>query len=98
VSDVDKKTAEEKAKSSVAVDPAQPATNIQIRLPDGSRLVNRFNEAHTVADIRRFIQLARPEFSSHNFQMLAGFPLKPLSDDRASLKDANLLNAAISVK
>ncbi|OWA51738.1 NSFL1 cofactor p47 [Hypsibius exemplaris] len=97
-SETEKKNAEEKARNAVTVDAAQPATNIQIRLPDGSRLVNRFNEAHTVADVRRYIQLARPELSSHAFQMLAGFPLKPLSDETASLKEANLLGAAINVK
>lgn len=98
MSDADKVAAEEKAKCSIALDSAQPATNIQIRMPDGSRLVNRFNEAHTVADVRRFIQLARPEFAARDFQMLAGFPAKPLSEEHASLKDAKLLNAAINVK
>ena len=97
-SDSDKKAAEERARNVVTVDAGQPTTNIQIRLPDGSRLVNRFNEVHTVADIRRYIRTARPELSAHNFQMLAGFPLKPLMDDKMSLKEANLLNAAINVK
>ncbi|OQV14387.1 hypothetical protein BV898_11365 [Hypsibius exemplaris] len=55
------KNGEEKARNAVTVDAAQPVTNIQIRLQDGSRLVNRFNEAQAVADVRRYIQLTRPE-------------------------------------
>ena len=98
LSDADKKKAEEQAKSAVSFDDSQPSTNIQIRLADGTRLVHRFNESSTVSDIRRFIRAARPDYASQNFQLLSGFPSKPLTEDNVSLKDANLLNAAISVK
>ncbi|KAI8365498.1 hypothetical protein EDC96DRAFT_443571 [Choanephora cucurbitarum] len=42
--------------NTITVDDAQPTTNIQIRLADGSRLIARLNHTHTVADIRRFIE------------------------------------------
>ncbi|XP_055339575.1 NSFL1 cofactor p47-like [Paramacrobiotus metropolitanus] len=93
-----RKASEDKAKAAFASDGSLPATNIQIRLTDGSRIVHRFNEVATVGDIRRFVRLARPEFEAADFQMLAGFPSKALTDDSVSLKDANLLNAAIQVK
>lgn len=38
--------AEADAGSSVTLDPCQPLTNIQIRLADGTRLIQRFNHTH----------------------------------------------------
>lgn len=37
---------EAKASSSVSIDESQPTTNIQIRLADGGRLVQKFNHSH----------------------------------------------------
>lgn len=37
---------EAQASASVALDPSQPVTNIQIRLADGGRLVQKFNHTH----------------------------------------------------
>lgn len=37
---------EAQASASVTLDPSQPVTNIQIRLADGGRLVQRFNHTH----------------------------------------------------
>lgn len=42
----DQAAEEAQATSSVSLDPSQPVTNIQIRLADGSRLVQRFNHTH----------------------------------------------------
>lgn len=50
---------EAKASSSISIDEAQPTTNIQIRLADGGRLVQKFNHSHRylalsgLADSRR---------------------------------------------
>ncbi|KAF3824797.1 hypothetical protein GH733_010131 [Mirounga leonina] len=38
---------EAKASSSVSIDESQPTTNIQIRLADGGRLVQKFNHSHS---------------------------------------------------
>ncbi len=37
---------EAQASASVTLDPSQPVTNIQIRLADGSKLVQKFNHTH----------------------------------------------------
>lgn len=68
---------------------------IQIRLADGSRLATRFNQSHTVDDIRRFISVARPAFEAQPFILLTTFPSKELTDGSMTIKDAGLLNAAI---
>lgn len=48
---------EAKASSSVSIDESQPTTNIQIRLADGGRLVQKFNHSH------RYLMLSgRPYF------------------------------------
>uniref|UniRef100_F7E2S8 NSFL1 cofactor p47 n=2 Tax=Laurasiatheria TaxID=314145 RepID=F7E2S8_HORSE len=40
---------EAKASSSISIDEAQPTTNIQIRLADGGRLVQKFNHSHSLS-------------------------------------------------
>lgn len=37
---------EAKASSAIAIDESEPVTNIQIRLADGGRLVQKFNHHH----------------------------------------------------
>lgn len=37
---------EAKASSSILIDESEPTTNIQIRLADGGRLVQKFNHSH----------------------------------------------------
>ena len=68
---------------------------IQIRLADGSRLSGRFNHSHTISDIRRYIQSARPQYAAQNFALLTSFPTKELSDDTETIEKAKLQNAAL---
>jgi UBX domain-containing protein 1 len=77
------------------VDESQPTTSIQIRLRDGSRLVAKFNTAHTVAHIRSFIARSRPNESFAYTLQLSGFPPKTLSDDDAVIADAGLAGAVV---
>ncbi|XP_030067478.1 NSFL1 cofactor p47 [Microcaecilia unicolor] len=86
---------EAKASSSVSVRESEPVTNIQIRLADGSRLVQRFNHTHRIRDIRLFIVDARPAMAATSFILMTTFPSKELSDESQTLKEANLLNAVI---
>lgn len=86
---------EAKASSSVDVDECEPVTNIQIRLADGGRLVQRFNHTHQIRDIRLFIVDARPPMAATGFVLMTTFPNKELEDEDMTLKDANLLNAVI---
>jgi len=80
------------------VDEAAPTTNLQIRLPDGSRLVAKFNHTHTVGDIRTYIVGSRPQYATANFVMMTTFPNKELGEENLSIADANLLNAVIVMR
>lgn len=86
---------EKRASEELALDSSQPTTMLQIRLADGSRLSARFNQTHTVDQVRRYIVNARPQYGAQNFALMTTFPSKELSDGAQSLKDAGLLNAAI---
>lgn len=94
----DRKKCEATAANAIKVDPQEPTTNIQVRLNDGSRLVVRLNQTHTIADIRQYIIVARPEYASQTFALMTTFPNKELTDDQASVKDAGLLGAAILLR
>ncbi|XP_036275546.1 NSFL1 cofactor p47 isoform X3 [Pipistrellus kuhlii] len=86
---------EAKASSSVSIDESQPTTNIQIRLADGGRLVQKFNHSHRISDIRLFIVDARPAMAATSFVLMTTFPNTELADENQTLKEANLLNAVI---
>ncbi|GAA6037532.1 hypothetical protein JCM8097_008241 [Rhodosporidiobolus ruineniae] len=75
------------------VDRNAPTTQVQIRGVQGDRLVGTFNHTHTVGDLRRYIDSSAP--SSTPYELVAGFPPKPLMDDSVSLKDANLLGSVV---
>ncbi len=51
---------------------------VQVRLPDGSRLVAPFNVDQNVSTIRNFVVSARPELAFQEFQMMTTFPNKVL--------------------
>lgn len=82
--------------SAANLDESSPTTNIQIRLPDGTRMQARFNQHHQLTDVRQFVEQARPELNS-SFSFLTAFPRKVLSDEQQTLKDASLLNSQIIV-
>uniref|UniRef100_A0A3Q3WY25 NSFL1 cofactor p47 n=1 Tax=Mola mola TaxID=94237 RepID=A0A3Q3WY25_MOLML len=86
---------EAQASASVNLDPSQPVTNIQIRLADGSKLVQKFNHTHRVSDLRQFVVAARPAMAAREFILMTTFPNKELSDESKTLQQANLLNAVI---
>ena len=71
---------EAKATSDLNVQPDLPTTMISIRLADGSRLSVRFNISHTVQDIRRYIDTARPEYYGRQYMLLTTFPNKELAN------------------
>ncbi|GJP45397.1 hypothetical protein CLOM_g4793 [Closterium sp. NIES-68] len=79
------------------VDEEQPVTSIQVRLLDGTRLVARFNHAHTVAHIRAFIDAARLVGGGERRYALQtmGFPPKRLEDESQTIADAGLVNSVV---
>uniref|UniRef100_A0A1A8NS31 NSFL1 cofactor p47 n=3 Tax=Nothobranchius TaxID=28779 RepID=A0A1A8NS31_9TELE len=95
VSQQDRAANEAQASASVTLDPSQPTTNIQIRLADGGRLVQKFNHTHRVSDLRHFVVAARPAMAAREFVLMTTFPNKELSDESLTLQQANLLNAVI---
>lgn len=82
----------------LTVDDSKPSTSIQLRLSDGTRMVARFNHHHTIADIRAFIDAARPG-SATAYQLQAmGFPPKPLNDLTQTIEEAGLINSVVIQK
>ncbi|TKS77023.1 NSFL1 cofactor p47 p97 cofactor p47 [Collichthys lucidus] len=89
---------EAQAGASVTLNPSQPITNIQIRLADGGRLVQKFNHTHRVSDLRQFVVAARPAMAAREFILMTTFPNMELSDESQTLQQANLLNALITAR
>ncbi|XP_072427695.1 NSFL1 cofactor p47-like [Chiloscyllium punctatum] len=79
----------------VDINDSEPTTNIQVRLADGSRLVQKFNQTHRISDIRHFIIQHRPTYAASSFVLMTTFPSKELIDEEQTLLEAKLLNAVI---
>uniref|UniRef100_A0A2K6ECA9 UBX domain-containing protein n=1 Tax=Macaca nemestrina TaxID=9545 RepID=A0A2K6ECA9_MACNE len=74
---------EAKASSSILIVKSETTTNIQIWLADGE------------SNIQLFIVDAWPAMAATSFILMTTFPNKELVDESWTLKEANLLNAAI---
>ncbi|KAG8513881.1 UBX domain-containing protein 2B [Galemys pyrenaicus] len=81
--------------AAVLIDDSVPTTKIQIRLADGSRLIQRFNSTHRILDVRDFIIRSRPEFATLDFILVTSFPNKELTDESLTLQEADILNTVI---
>ncbi|KAL8436693.1 hypothetical protein ACSSS7_001518 [Eimeria intestinalis] len=80
-----------------AADPQAPRTQIMFRLHDGQRTAQQFSINATVQQLFDFVEMVAP--TQGGFQLLEGFPPKPVSASRdATLKDVGLLNATLSQK
>ncbi|KAI5058419.1 hypothetical protein GOP47_0027010 [Adiantum capillus-veneris] len=90
--------ASNQASQGLCVDDTKPVTSIQLRLSDGTRMIARFNHHHTVADIRRFIDAARPGHAAGYQLQTMGFPPKILNDLSQSIEAAGLSNAVVIQK
>lgn len=80
----------------VELDPSLPATTVQIRLADGTKLQSKFSHSHTVRDIYNFVNRSHAKSAGANYVLLTAFPRKELTDMGQSLQDAQLLNAVIT--
>jgi UBX domain-containing protein 1 len=76
-----------------SLDDTQPVTTLQLRLADGTRLVARFNQTHTLRDVRSFLDASRPGQKAYDLQ--TPLPVQTLTELDKSLKDLGLLNATI---
>lgn len=71
---------------------SQPTTQIQIRLADNTRIVQKFNTTHKVADLRKFIA---SKSKKSTFKIMTAYPSKPLEDDNLTLEEAGVLNSSV---
>ncbi|XP_010434073.1 PREDICTED: plant UBX domain-containing protein 3 [Camelina sativa] len=83
---------------SFVVDETLPSTSIQLRLGDGTRIVAKFNNHHTVNDIRAFIESSRPGNAINYTLQVMGFPPKPLTDPSQTIDQAGLANSVVIQK
>lgn len=77
-----------------SVDEAAPVTSLQIRLPDGARVVARFNTGHTLAHVRAFIDTLRPGTGAKG-ALLSGTPPLRLAENGDTLAQAGLIGAVV---
>jgi len=89
----------ESARSSIQtrfeVDQSQPATSIQLRMADGTRMVCRMNLTHTIGDIRNFINASNPANAARAYTIGTTFPNRTLENNAETIKDAGLANSVI---
>ena len=81
------------------IDPCSPVTTIQIRLPGGTRVARKFNEATTGSVLLSAISIALTTEPA-NIIISSGFPPKPLAPNdiaSLSLKELGLSNASVNV-
>ena len=78
-------------------DDSKPTTSIQIRMPDGSRLVGKFNLDQKIHEIRAFVAAARPT-DRNQYQMLSGYPLAPVPDENATIEEGGLKGSVVVFK
>jgi UBX domain-containing protein 1 len=90
--------AESDAKQHLGLDASAASTQIQIRLSSGAKLVIKLNHTHTIADIRRYINRARPEYAQRVYALMTSFPNMELTKDAETVQEANILNAVIIQK
>ena len=88
--------AEKTAQNDLKINESEPTTSIQVRLPDGKRLIAKVNHSHTVGDLRRYVTSARPDYA--NFSLHTTYPPKELTDEQLTVKDAGLVGAAVMLR
>jgi len=91
----DPAAAEKEAQNKVGLNEGNPVANIQVRLADGSRLIVKLNHSHTVADLRNYINTARPQYSGSVYNLLTTFPNKEITDNSVTISGAGLIGAAV---
>lgn len=76
------------------VDSGKPTTTINIRFHNGESASITLNLSHTVGDIHTYVMIAAPV--DGEYQLITGFPPKPLSDPSKTIEQAGLKNARIT--
>ena len=76
------------------VDESKPKTQIQFRFHNGQRATLDVNHDHKVQDLHNYIAVVAPV--DGNYQLINGFPPKPLNDPDATIEGAGLIKASIT--
>lgn len=77
-------------------DPAQPTTSVQVRFHNGQRKMVTVNLTTRVQALHEYVMMAAPV--DGEYQLLAGFPPKPLADPRQTVQEAGIANGAVIQK
>ena len=72
----------------------QPKTTISFRLHNGESVQQEFNLTHLVQDVRDFVSRVAPV--DGDFNLVEGFPPKPLLDMSQTVIEAKLQNCLIN--
>ena len=78
------------------VDESKPKTQIQFRFHNGQRASLEVNMDHRVSDLHTYIMFVAPVDGT--YQLMAGFPPKPLNDANATIEAAGLARGSITQK
>ena len=78
------------------VDKSKPTTRINIRLHTGDAIAQEFNLTHTLMDVRQFVSRAAPV--NGTYDLVEGFPPKPLIDDSKTIEQLKLQNSTLTQK
>ena len=78
------------------VDASKPIAKFRLRLASGKALAVELNEEHTVGHLRAFV--AAQGAGDKPYDLLAGFPPKPLLDAAQTVGAAGLGGGAVSQK
>jgi len=78
------------------VDESKKVTTLQIRFHNGQRKAVKFNYNHTVSDLHQYVMFAAPVDGS--YQLISGFPPKPLTDNTQTLEEAELIDCVVTQK
>lgn len=73
---------------SVNIDGSQSITKINFRIFNGQVITQTFNISHTLRDIRIFLSNATQVYGT--FDILEGFPPRPLTDESKTIKELKL--------
>ncbi len=76
------------------MDSNQPKTTISFRLHNGESVQQEFNLTHTVQDVKNFVAKVAPV--QGEFNLVEGFPPKPLLDMGKTVLEAKLQNCMIT--
>lgn len=89
-------TVDSQAGGKPTVNESAPQTTVQIRFHNGTTASLTLNLTHTVNDIHNYVMTAAPV--DGEYQLIAGFPPKPLLDPNQSIEKAGLKGAKITQK